>query len=51
MSCIAAQRNECDHLHCSSLCWEAPAGVELTKSPLLFMTSVREITDTSEFLE
>jgi len=33
------------------LCWEAPAGVELTKSPLLFMTSVREITDISEFLE
>jgi hypothetical protein len=33
------------------LCWEVPADVALTKSPIVFMTSVREITYTSEFVE
>jgi hypothetical protein len=30
------------------LCWEASADVELTKPPVMSMTSVNEITDTSE---
>jgi hypothetical protein len=33
------------------LCWEAPADVELTRRPVVFMTSVDAITDTSKFLE
>ena len=38
-------------LHCSSLVLEAPAKVGLTKPPVVFITSIGEITDTSEFLE